>query len=217
LLLPREIGVKLQHSTKERVSKERSVAARLLFRTLYRLRWGPGRIGKSRAALLTKVVECSGISRSELAHRLGRKPASLKKSLKWCVDAGLLQRTGWGRYDVTDLFSERLEDLRAAGGEPEADRLQILKHNLQRDGYRNRGKVKAEPIPERTTAELQRVPDPDPDLADALRRFLRRHPHRRDEQPGWFAVALWSDGYAQTKPTPLAVEVALQELRRGVA
>jgi hypothetical protein len=217
LLLPSEIGGRMQHSTTGGGSKERSVADRPLFRTLYRLRWGPGRIGKSRAALLTKVVECPGASRSELAHRLGRKPASLKKSLKWCVDAGLLQRTGWGRYDVTDLFSERLEDLRAAGGEPEADRLQILKHNLQREGYRNRAKIRPEPTPERTTVELERVPDPDPDLADALRRFLRRNPHRRDEQPGWFAVALWSDGYAQTKPTPLAVEVALEELRRGAA
>jgi len=30
-------------------------------------------------------------------------------------------------------------------------------------------------------------------------------------------VALWSDCYAQTKPTPVAVEVALEALRRGAA
>jgi hypothetical protein len=56
-----------------------SVADRPLFRTLYRLRWGPGRIGKSRAALLNVVVGCPGVSRSELVHRLGRKPTPLKK------------------------------------------------------------------------------------------------------------------------------------------
>jgi len=147
LLLPREIGGKLQHSTTEGGSTERSVADRPLFRTLYRLRWGPGRIGKSRAALLTAVVECSGVSRSELAQRLGRKPASLKKPLKWCVDAGLLVRTGWGRYDVTDVFSQRLGDLRVAGREPEADRQQILDHDRERDGYRNRNRIKVNPAP----------------------------------------------------------------------
>jgi hypothetical protein len=219
LLVPSEIGSQLQHSTTGGVSKERSVADRPLFRTLYRLRWGPGRIGKSRAALLTKVVECPGILRSELAQRLGRKPASLKKPLKWLVDAGLLERTGWGRYDVTAIFSERLDDLRAAGGEPEADRLQILNHNRQREGYRNRHKVKPEPVPVRTTAELERVPDPDPGIVDALREFLHRNPHRRDEQPSWFAVALWAEDLLERRPSPLEVEVALAEidLRLGVA
>jgi hypothetical protein len=219
LLVPSEIGSQLQHSTTVEVSKERSVADRPLFKTLYRLRWGPGRIGKSRAALLEKVVECPGISRSELAQRLGRKPASLQKPLKWLVDAGLLERTGWGRYDVTAIFSERLDDLRVAGGEPEADRLQILNHNRQREGYRNRHKVKPEPVPVRTMAELERVPDPDPGLVDALREFLRRNPCRRDEQPSWFAVALWAEDLLERKPSPLEVEVALAEpdLRLGVA
>lgn len=217
LLTPREMGGKLQHSTTGGCRRERSVADRPLFRTLYRLRWGPGRIGKTRAALLTKVVECPGVSRSELAHRLGRKPASLKKPLKWLVDAGLLERPGRGRYDVTADFSERLDDLRAAGREPEADRLQIRKHNDQRDGYRNRGKVKAEPVPERTTAELERVLDPNPGIVDALREFLRRNPDRRDQEPSWFSVALWSEDYLPTKPPPLAVEVALGELRRVAA
>jgi hypothetical protein len=152
-----------------------------------------------------------------LACRLGRKPTSLKKPLKWLIDAGLLERTGWGRYAVTDEFSNRLEDLRIAGGEPEADRLQILRHNHQREGYRNRHIIKAAPVPERTTAELERVPAPDPGLVDALRRFLERNPRRCDEQPGWFAVALWADGYAEAKPPPVAVEVALSGLRREVA
>jgi hypothetical protein len=218
LLVPREIGGKLQHSTTAGVSKERSVAGRPLFRTLYRLRWGPGRIGKSRAALLTKVVECPGVSRSELAGRLGRKPDSLKKPLKWCVDAGLLFRTGWGRYDITDAFSERLDDLRVAGGEPEADRLQIRNHDRQREGYRNRRKIKptahkANLKADGYISELERVPDSDPELVEALRGFLRRNPHRRDERPSWVAVALWAEDYVTKKPTPFAVELALAELQ----
>jgi hypothetical protein len=222
LLLPREIGGKLQHSTTEVGSREPSVADRPLFRTLYRLRWGPGRIGKSRAALLTKVVECPGVSRSELAHRLGRKPASLKKPLKWLIDAGLLVRTGWGRYDLTDGFAQRLDDLRVVGGEPEADRLQILKHNHQRDGYRNRGKTKPTPHKANLKAdghipELERVPAPDPDLVNSLRAFLRRHPHRRQETPNWLGVALWAEDYVSNKPLPLAVELALSELHQAAA
>jgi hypothetical protein len=222
LLVPPEIGSQLQHSTTGGGCKERSVADRPLFRTLYRLRWGPGRIGKSRAALLTKVVECPGVSRSELASRLGRKPDSLKKPLKWCVDAGLLVRTGWGRYDITDAFSERLDDLRVAGGEPAADRLQIVNHNRQREGYRNRRKIKptahkANLKADGYISELERVPDSDPDLVEALREFLRRNPHRQDEEPSWFSVALWAEDYIGSKPSPLEVEVALAELDRAVA
>ena len=129
---------------------------------------------------------------------------------KWCIDAGLPVRMGCGRYDVTDRFSERLDDLWAAGHGPEADRLQIRDHNDQRDGHRNRGKVKAEPVSKRTTAELERVPDPG--IVDALQRFLSRNLQRCDEEPGWFSVALWAEYHLPTKPTPLTVEVALGEL-----
>jgi hypothetical protein len=162
------------------------------------------------------------VSRSELASRLGRKPDSLKKPLKWCVDAGLLVRTGWGRYDITDAFSERLDDLRVAGGEPAADRLQIVNHNRQREGYRNRRKIKptahkANLKADGYISELERVPDSDPDLVEALREFLRRNPHRQDEEPSWFSVALWAEDYIGSKPSPLEVEVALAELDRAVA
>ncbi len=136
-------------------------------------------------------------------------------TLKWCIDAGLPVRMGCGRYDVTDRFSEHLDDLWAAGHEPEADRLQIRDHNDQRDGHRNRGKVKAEPVSKRTTAELERVPDPG--IVDALQRFLSRNLQRCDEEPGWFSVALWAEYHLPTKPTPLTVEVALGELHRVTA
>jgi Mn-dependent DtxR family transcriptional regulator len=65
--------------------------------------------------------------------------------------------------------------------------------------------------------ELETVPDSDPTLVATLREFLRTHPDRRDERPSWYAVALWADNYVRAKPTPLAVEAALYELRSSRA
>ena len=61
------------------------------------------------------------------------------------------------------------------------------------------------------------MPDCDPALVAALREFLRLNPHRRDEKPGWFAVALWADDYVGAKPSPDAVELALAELGQVAA
>jgi hypothetical protein len=226
LLVPREIGVKLQHSTTGGGSIEPSVADGPLYRTLYRLRWGPGRIGKSKAALLAALVECPGASRSELARRLGRKPESLKKPLKWLVDAGLLVRTGWGRYDLAEDFSGRLDDQRELGREPEADRLQMARHNRERDGYRNRherrptrhvANLRADRVADGVVSELEPVREPDRALLDALGEFLRRNSHRTNEPPSWLSVALWAEEYLPSKPPPEAVEVALADLRREAA
>ena len=63
---------------------------------LYRLRHGPGRIGKSAAAVLEAVVECPGVSRGELAAKLGVKPDSLSRPLKKLVDRELIERCGKG-------------------------------------------------------------------------------------------------------------------------
>jgi hypothetical protein len=225
-IVPGGIGAYLQHSSSTGVSKENaapgSVATRPLLRTLYRLRWGPGRIGKSKAALLTAMVECPGASRFELAHRLGRKPESLKKPLKWLVDNGLAVRVGWGRYDVPEDLAERLDDARELGREPEADRLQIARHDRERDGYRNRGRVKPESHLANRKAdghivELERVPNVDPYLRVALGEYLRSHPNRRGEYPSWLANTLWAFGMVERKPSPAAVEVALAELLEGVA
>jgi hypothetical protein len=105
--------------------------------------------------------------------------------------------------------------------ELEREEADLLKHEAERDKYRN-----GKPGPELHVAnleadgyipELERVPECDPALVAALREFLRRNPDRRDEEPGWFSVALWAEDYLPAKPTLLAVEVALGELRRVAA
>jgi Bifunctional DNA primase/polymerase, N-terminal/Primase C terminal 1 (PriCT-1) len=161
-----QIGHKGKHSSTRGGSQKNttpsSVYASALFRTLYRLRWGAGRIGKSRAALLTTVVECPGVSRKELAQRLGRKPESLRAPLKWLVEAGLLLRVSHGRYAVPEDFAQRVDDAREMAGEPLADRLQIARHEREREGYRNRKEM-----PERAPTEAQ------------MRRRRESYPERR--------------------------------------
>lgn len=151
------------HSSSWGVEIERSGTPSALTRTLERLRWGPGRVGKSRAAILHKLVECGSLSRKELASRLGKKPESLRAPLKWLVDAGLLCRLGRGVYDVPADLRERVEDAREISGEPQADRLQIARHDRERDAYRRRNTLKPTPHLANRKAdgfisELERVP-----------------------------------------------------------
>jgi hypothetical protein len=233
--VPKAIGHQVGHSSTRGVSIEQeafsSVPLSALSRTLERLRFGPGRIGKSRAALLHALVECdSSLSRAELASRLGRKPASLRAPLRWLIDAELLERVSRGVYALPADFARRIEDARELGGEPEADRRQIARHAGQRDAFadawargdviskerrarRDRDRIRPE---ERhasgTFAELERVPEPAPALVDALREYLTLNPREARQKPSWLAGTLWAYERVQGKPTARAVEAALAVL-----
>ena len=65
--------------------------------------------------------------------------------------------------------------------------------------------------------DLERVPDPDPELLAALRSALIRWPDHADDYPSWWASTLHVEKWLPYKPDPLAVEVALYELRRESA
>jgi hypothetical protein len=234
---PKALGHQLKHSSTRGVSIEHepfsSVAGSALTRTLEKLRWGPGRIGKSKAALLHALVDCDGpLSRAELASKLGRKPASLRAPLQWLTDNGLLERVARGVYALPSDFARRIEEAREIGREPEADRLQIARHAGQRDAFalawargevvskerrarRDRDRIRPEErAPSGTVGELERVPEPAPALVAALREYLTLNPRGADEGPSWLANTLWSYERVTGKPTPEAVEVALAELER---
>jgi hypothetical protein len=198
-----------------------SVATRPLLRTLYRSRWsersvkprrgvahgtrkvrqsraalareGVARIGKSRAALLNAVVDCPGASRAELAARLGRKPASLKKPLRWLMDAGLIVRPSRGHYAPASALAERLDDSRALGGEPEADRLQIARHERQRDGYRNRHRTPPDLAPTEEEMRDRRESSPERRRAHierAIARLFGARPEYRGRRVGQITCQL---------------------------
>jgi DNA-binding transcriptional ArsR family regulator len=141
-VVPETKGAYLQHSTTTGGSAlDPTVAGKHLLDTLQRMRWGPGRVGKSRAAVLARLVDCGPagkMHRTDLAESLGKKPQSLTRQLKWLVDAGLVVRLSHGVYALHPQFSEHLEEWRGTGREPEADRLQIAAHARQREAYRVR-------------------------------------------------------------------------------
>jgi len=121
---------------------------------------GVQRIGKSKAAILSAVVDCEGeIALAELAARLGRKPASMRAPLRWLVEAGLLVRPRRGIYAVPPDLAQRLEDARELGQEPEADRLQMARHVRERNAYRNPVKAGAAPTEEEMRQHSGSYPD----------------------------------------------------------
>src|SRR5215207_1683363 len=143
---------------------------------------GTARMGKSRAALLHAVAECpaggSPASRGALAARLGRKPDSLKKPLRWLMETGLIVRTSRGHYAPAPDLERRVEDARVLGGEPEADRLQMARHERERSRYRSRDKIRTDRAP--TEEELDA--DPRREHREKRRRVdvLVAHGMRRD-------------------------------------
>jgi hypothetical protein len=157
------------------------------------LRWGPGRIGKSRAALLALVAECSGpLSRAEIAGRLGRKPNALKAPLRWRVESRLLVRVGRGLYDVADDLLQRMEDARELGREPEADQLQLARHARERAGYRERNRRPGHAPPsgaarERRESYPARRREA---IAGLIACLFAEHPEYRDRRVGQITCAL---------------------------
>jgi DNA-binding MarR family transcriptional regulator len=184
-------------------SENRSVPPDHLFTTLTRSRWGkrrnkprrgivPGsakvydyparpardrldRIGPSRAALLTKIRQYPGVKRAQLAHMIGVKPASLTRRLKWLHDAGLIVRTGHGRYAATEKLERKVEDARELAGEPEDDRAQIGNHAREREAFRRRREKQHESEP--TEAGLANVRN----SRERREQFLREQQERPSE------------------------------------
>jgi len=160
------------------------------------LRWGPGRIGKSRAAILHALVECGEageLSRATIAATLGRKPESLRAPLRWLVEAGLLERTRHGHYALPADFARRVEDARALGREPEADRLQIARHDRERDSYRNRRHEKSQRAPKEGETRQHRESYPERRRAAterAIAALFRDRPEYRARRVGQITARL---------------------------
>jgi DNA-binding MarR family transcriptional regulator len=86
--------------------------------------------------VLEAVVECPGVSRGELAAKLGKKPDSLSRPLKKLVVRQLIERCGKGHYRPTDDWQQRLERERTLTGEKLAERLEEQQYEREREAYR---------------------------------------------------------------------------------
>ena len=180
------------------------------------------RLGKSCGAVIDALERAGGSATvEELAEALHKsRTRDLRRRLITRLEAaGVVECSG----NIVSLARDWLDALnieRESAGEIEANRRDIARYAREREAYRERDRIKPEPVPERpperiagSVEELERIEDADPELVEALVAYLDRYPRRREETPSWLSVALWADGYLPAKPTPGAVEVALYELR----
>jgi hypothetical protein len=200
------------------------------------------RPGKIRGAFLDALDELGGTATTaQLCERLGRDPSRARDLtrrkrtpkgrdglLVWLVEAGVITLEG-DTVAQTDNWLEALDELREAGCEADADDRQHENHRGDRREYRDfragrdairrsHEKREAEMMKDAgNIADLQRVSDPDPEVVEALRSALVRWPDHADDYPSWWASTLLVEDWLTYKPDLIAVEVALHELRDGVA
>jgi DNA-binding transcriptional ArsR family regulator len=104
---------------------------------LHQLRHGYG-LGKLAGDVLERVVEAPGVSRQELAARLGpgRKPETLKRPLKQLREAGLVENRVRGRYWPVEGWQHVLDRVRTMSGERLAENLAQQREEREREAYR---------------------------------------------------------------------------------
>jgi hypothetical protein len=201
------------------------------------------RPGKIRGGLADALDELGGSATvAEVCGKLNRNPKRARDLIRrkrpgskgrdgiavMFAEAGVLTIDG-DRLTLADNWLDALDELRRLGREGEADERQRTRHREDRRDYRA-GVEAIRRSHEKRAAEmasgagsiddLERVPDPDPELLTMLRDALRRYPDHRGDYPSWWASTLWADGYVKGRPDRAAVravEVALYELRRSGA
>jgi hypothetical protein len=127
-----------------------------------------------------------------------------------------------GTLTLAHNWLEALDELRRAGCEYEADEREKARHRKERRDYRTGLEAirRSHETRERemyreagSVEDLERVPDLDPEIMAALRRALLRWPDHADDYPSWWASTLYVEDWLPYKPDPVAVEVALYEIR----
>jgi hypothetical protein len=179
------------------------------------------RLGKIRGSVIDALEIAGGrCTLAELCEVLQRsRPRDLRRRvLPMLEDAGILTVEA-NTIELVDGWAVRLEEVRAADGEIERDDLDRERYRTQRESFRRRDEIVVDTHPANGNADgfiedLQPPnPEPEPELVTALRKFLHRNPRRRAEQPSWFAVALWADGYVEGKPALAETAAALDWIR----
>lgn len=194
--------------------------------TAPRLRWSAPeirRLGKTRGAVVDHLEAAGGsVELSELAAalRVKRLRDFRRRVLPPLEAAGVVRVLG-DAVALTPDWIEALNRDRERAGEIEALRRDMVHYDLEKEAYRNRHKVRPEPVPERLPTgeirELERLPAVDAELVEALRSYLTRNPHRAGETASWLAVALWSENWLEGKSPPAYVEAARLELEGAAA
>jgi hypothetical protein len=118
-------------------------------RELLRLRWGPGRAGKTRALYLDVIAraEHGEATLSEIAARTGRRRYDVRRALVMAEARALVECSG-ETYRLVPEFAAALDEELEASGIKRAERLQRDRYEREREAYRSRLIRRRNRIPE---------------------------------------------------------------------
>jgi len=192
---------------------------------LRRTRYGAGRLGKlAELALRAVLLEGGEATATTVAQNLERRGCDVRRTLRKLVARGVLDEcSGGDRFRVAGDLAVEYARVLGEDGVPERERKQRADDKRVREAYRNRRQVKPDPVPEKLPAgeiaELERVPDADPEIVGALAKALVRWPDHRDDYSSWWASTLYVFEYLPYRPTPQQVKMAMLDVpeREGVA
>jgi hypothetical protein len=105
-----------------------------VLRELLRIRWGPGRIGKTGAIYLEHLYRLGSATAGQLSERTGRRPDNVRRSLRKLEPRRLVECSG-GTYRLVSEFAAALARELELDGVPDAERLQRQRYEDQRAGY----------------------------------------------------------------------------------
>jgi hypothetical protein len=109
-----------------------------VLRELLRLRWGPGRTGKTRALYLDVIARSEdGATLSEIAARTGRRRDNVRRALVMAEARALVECSG-ENYRLVPEFAAALNEELEASGIKRAERLQRDRYEREREAYRER-------------------------------------------------------------------------------
>jgi putative DNA primase/helicase len=143
-------------------SEDSGLPLRKHLRELLRLRWGPGRAGKTRALYLDVIARSEdGATLSEIAARTGRRRYDVRRALVLAEARALVECSG-ETYRLVPEFAAALEDELEASGIKRAERLQRDRYEREREAYRSRLIRRRNRIPE-VWPSTGRAGEPEPD------------------------------------------------------
>lgn len=141
------------------------------------------------------------------------------------VDVGVME-VDEGTVTLTSEWLDALNEERDRAGEISLYRRDMARYNRERDGYRNRDRIKVSPhwtnnrVADGVIEDLEPVevepqeaplePEVSP-LAAAIRDYLDRNPQDACQPPGWIGTTLWAYDL-HPKATPAEARAAIDEL-----
>ncbi len=132
-----------------------------VMRELLRLRWGPGRAGKTRALYLSVIARTGEATLSEISARTGRRRDNVRRALVMAEARALVECSG-ETYRLVPEFAAALDAELEASGIKRAERLQRDRYEREREVYRGRLIRRRNRIPE-VWPSTGRAGEPEPD------------------------------------------------------